>query len=207
MLRTSSQPGLAVSTRNQHTPSGARATTIAKAASTAPDANHLCPSSTQPSPSRRAVVRIMRGSEPTPGAGSVMAKVERISPRSSGASQRSRCAGEARCSRVSMLGWSGAAQPIAPGPSRLRPACSKTRAHSRQDRPMPPCSGASCGDTSPRASACWRNSRVTRSRPATSWARVRSSRGMTTSSMNWRTFRHRASSSVGDRVVRRVLSE
>ena len=39
---------------------------------------------TQPAPSRTARVSSMAGSEPTPGAGSVMAKQERTSPRASG---------------------------------------------------------------------------------------------------------------------------
>ena len=57
---------------------------MAKSARMAPEMNHLWPSITQPSPSRRALVRSMRGSEPTPGAGSVMAKHDLRSPRISG---------------------------------------------------------------------------------------------------------------------------
>ena len=48
------QPGLRVSTMNQLAPSSLRATTIAKAAPTAPEVNHLWPSRIQSSPSRRA---------------------------------------------------------------------------------------------------------------------------------------------------------
>ena len=65
--------------------SSVRAMQMAKAAPSAPVMNHLSPSITQPSPSRRAVVRSIAGSEPAPGGGSVIAKQERVSPRASGA--------------------------------------------------------------------------------------------------------------------------
>ena len=58
---------------------------MANAAPCAPLMNHLSPSITQSSPSRTARVSSMAGSEPAPGAGSVMAKQERTSPRASGA--------------------------------------------------------------------------------------------------------------------------
>jgi hypothetical protein len=57
---------------------------MAKAAPSAPVMYHLCPSMTQASPSRRARERSMVGSAPAPGAGSVMAKQERIWPAASG---------------------------------------------------------------------------------------------------------------------------
>ena len=62
-----------------------RAITIANAAPSAPVMNHLSPSITQPPSTRRAVVRSIDGSEPAPGAGSVIAKQERTSPAASGA--------------------------------------------------------------------------------------------------------------------------
>src|SRR5438445_640344 len=55
-----------------------------------------------------------------------------------------------------MLPSSGAAQLSACGPSRLRPASSKTTAQVRQSRPSPLHSGPSCGKNRPaaRASVC-----------------------------------------------------
>ena len=53
--------------------------------------NHLVPLITQWLPSCTAVVFSADGSEPAPGAGSVMQKQERMSPRASGRSQRSFC--------------------------------------------------------------------------------------------------------------------
>ena len=55
------------------------AITIANAAPSAPDENHLCPSITHSSPSRTARVRSSVGSEPATS-GSVIEKNERISP-------------------------------------------------------------------------------------------------------------------------------
>ena len=57
---------------------------IAKAAPSAPLMNHLRPSMTQRSPRRSARVVSSEGSEPAPGAGSVIAKQERIVPAASG---------------------------------------------------------------------------------------------------------------------------
>ena len=58
----------------------------------APVMNHLWPLITQPSPFFSARVRIMAGSEPPPGAGSVMTKDERTSPSTMGVSHLSFCA-------------------------------------------------------------------------------------------------------------------
>ncbi|MNT33980.1 hypothetical protein D3C72_1699320 [compost metagenome] len=73
-----------MSTMNCVGPSSVCASTMQKAAPTAPVMNHLWPSMTQPSPSRRAVVRSIDGSEPAPGAGSVIAKHERMRPSAKG---------------------------------------------------------------------------------------------------------------------------
>jgi hypothetical protein len=58
---------------------------IAKAAPSAPVMNHLVPVIDQPPSMRSARVASIEGSEPAPGAGSVIAKQERTSPAASGA--------------------------------------------------------------------------------------------------------------------------
>ena len=62
-----------------------RAMQIANAAPSAPVMNHLRPEIDQPSSTFVAVVASMAGSEPAPGAGSVIAKHERTVPAASGA--------------------------------------------------------------------------------------------------------------------------
>src|SRR2546421_3372784 len=90
----------------------------------APVMNHLWPLITQPCPFLSARVRIMAGSEPPPGAGSVLAKEERALPATMGLSQFSCCAGgPTRASRF-MLPSSGAAQGNADRPEIYRLACS-----------------------------------------------------------------------------------
>ncbi len=84
MSRSTLKPGLDLSTRNQDTPASLRATTMAKSARMAPLINHFSPLMTQPVSVRVAVVFSIRGSDPAPGAGSVIAKQEWISPRASG---------------------------------------------------------------------------------------------------------------------------
>ncbi len=61
-------------------------------------------------------------------AGSVMAKQERISPSSSGRSQRSFCSSVPNMVRISMLPVSGAEQLSASGAIRLRPVISASGA-------------------------------------------------------------------------------
>ena len=78
--------------------------------------NHLRPWITQSSPSRRAAVRIIDGSEPEPGAGSVMTKAERTLPSTMGCSQRFFCASVPTFSSTIMLPSSGAAQLKDTGP-------------------------------------------------------------------------------------------
>ena len=63
--------------------------------------------------------------------GSVIANAERISPSSSGRSQRSFCSSVPNCVSTSMLPVSGAAQFTASGASRLRPVISASGAYSR----------------------------------------------------------------------------
>ncbi len=78
--------------------------------------NHLRPCTTKRSPARAAVVRIIEGSEPPPGCGSVIANAERTRPATMGASQRACCAGVATLARSVMLPSSGAAQLKQTGP-------------------------------------------------------------------------------------------
>ena len=61
-----------------------RAITIAKPAPAAPVISHLRPSIRQPPSTFVAVVCSAAGSDPAPGAGSVIAKHERVSPAASG---------------------------------------------------------------------------------------------------------------------------
>ena len=77
--------------------------------------NHLSPLITQWLPSCTAVVFSAEGSDPAPGAGSVMQKQERMSPLASGRSQRSFCSGVATTSSRWMLASSGAKMCIATG--------------------------------------------------------------------------------------------
>jgi hypothetical protein len=80
---------------------------IAKAAPSAPELNHLCPSITQSPPSRTARARRPVGSAPETS-GSVIAKNDLISPATSGRSQRSFCCSLPNDSRISALPASGA---------------------------------------------------------------------------------------------------
>ena len=98
-------------------PSSPFAMMMAKPAPSAPVMNHLLPLITQWLPSFTAVVFSADGSEPAPGAGSVMQKHERMSPRASGRSQRSFCSCVATTSSRWMLPSSGAKMCIATGPS------------------------------------------------------------------------------------------
>jgi hypothetical protein len=93
-------------------------------ASAAPVMNHLRPRIRQPRPARSARVSIIDGSEPEPGAGSVITKDERTRPSTIGASQRARCAGVATFASSIMLPSSGAAALSAAGPNSARPASS-----------------------------------------------------------------------------------
>ena len=76
--------------------------------------------------------------EATPG--SVMQNAERISPRSSGASQRSCCSALPYWTSTSALPVSGALQLKTSGASGERPICSASGAYSTLDSPAPPCS-------------------------------------------------------------------
>ena len=93
---------------------------IANLAPTAPVISHFSPSMTKspllPPVSRRAVVSSIDGSEPEPGAGSVIIKHERMSPAASGRRYSSFCRSSATCSKRCMLASSGAKQFIAIGP-------------------------------------------------------------------------------------------
>ena len=120
MRRTMRQPGWSRSKRKAVRPllasSEVLATTMKCLASPAPVMNHLRPSTIQRSPRLRAVVRIIDGSEPAPGCGSVIANAERTVPSTMGCSQRSFCASVPTFSSSIMLPSSGAAQLTATGP-------------------------------------------------------------------------------------------
>ncbi len=149
------------STRNRVAPSSALAMMMPTPAPTAPVMKALRPSMIQSSPSRRAVVRIIDGSEPAPpsSAGSVMKKAERVLPRTSVSRNRSLWAGVATRPNRNMLPSSGAATLTAGGPKGDRPAARSTLAVSRCDRWRP--SPRICGVRTPNASALARSS-VTR---------------------------------------------
>ena len=76
------------------------------------------------------------GSEPEVS-GSVIEKQERISPSSSGWSQRSLCSSVPCSARISMLPVSGAEQLKAMGATRLRPISSQSIPYSQLVRPGP----------------------------------------------------------------------
>src|SRR5204862_499087 len=94
------------------------AITIANAAPSAPELNHLCALITHASPVRSARARRPRGSDPETS-GSVIAKNERISPATSGRSQRAFCSGVPNSWRISALPVSGAWQPKMRGATGL----------------------------------------------------------------------------------------
>ena len=123
--RTISKPGASIGTRNIVAPmsappaSNVRAMTMFNAAPGTPVISHLRPLITKSSPSARAVVFSSDGSAPAPSSGSVIENTVRISPATSGRSQRSFCCALATlCSRL-VLPSSGAWMLSASGPSRL----------------------------------------------------------------------------------------
>ena len=95
------------------------AMTIRKSAIEPLEENHLCPSSTHPSPSRTARVFSCVGSEPGVS-GSVMLKALRRSPASSGCSQRSFCS--SRAGHREDLRVAGVGRGVAEGQRRDRRA-------------------------------------------------------------------------------------
>jgi hypothetical protein len=116
--------------------------------------NHLWPWITQVSPFFSARVRIMAGSEPPPGAGSVMAKEERTLPSTMGLSQLSFCAGVPTSASRFILPSSGAAQLNASGPKIERFASSYIAAQPTIGSAMPPNALGACGAHKPAAFAC-----------------------------------------------------
>ena len=87
----------------------------------------------------------MVGSEPPPGAGSVMAKDERTLPSTIGFSHFSFCAGVPSFFSTFMLPSSGAMQLKASGPNSERAASSYITAQATIGRSMPPYSFGDCG--------------------------------------------------------------
>ena len=142
-------------------------------ATPAPVMNHLWPWITQRSPFFSARVRIMPGSEPPPGAGSVIAKAERTLPSTIGRSHRSFCAGVPTSASRFILPSSGAAQLKHTGPKIERFASSYIAAQPTMGSAMPPNSFGACGAQRPAAFA---------------FARTRSSRS---SRIDWQRARGR----------------
>ena len=126
--RTMSTPSASAGTRSIEARWCGRASgsvttmTMRKSATEAFVENHLWPSMTHPSPSRRADVESIVGSAPAPG--SVIEKAERRSPASSGCSQRSFCSSLPASAMSSALPESGAWQPNALGANCERPRIS-----------------------------------------------------------------------------------
>ena len=90
--------------------------TMKKPDTSAPEMNRLSPVITQSSPSLTARVARAEGSDPAPGWGSVIAKLERMSPAASGRRYRSFCAGVPMRASMCMLPSSGAMQLSTAGP-------------------------------------------------------------------------------------------
>ena len=111
--------------------------TIASEAPTAPEVNHLWPLITHSSPSSSARACSVRGSEPATS-GSVIEKQERISPSSSGRSQRCFCSSVPCSAMISVLPVSGAEQLKAIGAiAGLRPISSQSTPYSQLVSPAP----------------------------------------------------------------------
>ena len=91
----------------------------------------------------------MLGSEPPPGAGSVMANDERTLPSTIGFSHFSFCAGVPSFFSTFMLPSSGAMQLNASGPNSERAASSYITAQATIGRSMPPYSFGDCGAQRP----------------------------------------------------------
>src|ERR1700722_11351768 len=87
----------------------------------------------------------MLGSEPPPGAGSVMAKDDRTLPSTMGLSHFSFCFGVPSFFSTFILPSSGAMQFIASGPKRDRAASSYITAQATIGKSMPPYSLGDCG--------------------------------------------------------------
>ncbi len=98
--------------------------TMKCAAPSAPVMNHLRPRMIHLPPFRSAEVRIMAGSEPPPGAGSVMANDDFTLPSTTGRNHHSCCAGVPTRDSRFMLPSSGAEQLIESGPKIERAASS-----------------------------------------------------------------------------------
>ena len=107
-----------------------------------PVLHHLRPFTTTSSPSSVAVACMFVASEEATS-GSVMQNAERISPASSGLSQRARCSREPKCSSTSMLPVSGALQLNTSLAISERPMRSASGAYSTLARPAPSGSPAS----------------------------------------------------------------
>ena len=115
-----------------------RAITMKKPAPSAPVMNHLRPVIRQPPGTRRASVSSAVGSEPAPGAGSVIANADRTSPATNGRRNSSCWSAVATSASRCTLPSSGAATLIASGPNSEYPAASNTGARSTMPSPSPP---------------------------------------------------------------------
>ncbi len=170
-------------------------------ATPAPVMNHLWPWITQPPDFFSARVRIMPGSEPPPGAGSVIANDERTSPATIGASHLSFCALVPVSASKFILPSSGAWQLNASGPKIERLASSYITAQPTIGSASPPYSFGACGAHRPCARAFACRPRSTSSRRF-SWSSklARSASSGSTCSSTKRRVRTRMSSSSGVRL-------
>src|SRR5580692_8697146 len=143
----------------------------------------------------------MLGSEPPPGAGSVMANDERTLPSTIGLSHFSFCFGVPSFFNTFILPSSGAMQLSASGPNNERAASSYITAQATIGRSMPPYSLGDCGAQRP-AFLAFSRTGSSRSWGMFSWSEklcASDSSGITCSSTNAR-VRTRKSSISGERV-------
>ena len=122
--------------------------------------HHLRPLSTY-SPSSRSMLSSTFVASELATAGSVIAKAERMSPSSSGRSQRSRCSGVPNWARISMLPVSGALQLQASGAIWLCPMTSASGAYSAFLSPAPHSGSGRKRFQSPRSRASSLSSSIT----------------------------------------------
>ena len=145
------------------------AITIPKAAPSAEEENHLCPSITHSSPSSTAVVRRPVGSAPETS-GSVIEKNERAVPSTSGRRKRSFWSSVPNMCRISPLPASGAWQLKTSCAHMLRPISSFRSAYSMKPEPEPPASSGRCGAQIPADFAFARSSAISASDDSSSRA-------------------------------------
>src|SRR6478735_7217397 len=128
------------------------ATTMKNDATDAFDDQYLRPLMTQSSASRTALVVNTRGSDPP--CGSVIEKVEKISPDSRPVRYRSFCSSVPNRARISALPVSGACVPKMIDDHVARPRISLISVSLTAPKPCPPSSGPRCGAHNPWSRTC-----------------------------------------------------